>query len=83
MEDAIPHVCQCVRLSPVLLLALLLLACRALLPKGAGWIHEIKHDGFRMIVRRPAVHEKRIRLDRPVSAHLTSGTCSAGQRISA
>jgi bifunctional non-homologous end joining protein LigD len=21
-------------------------------PKGAGWIHEIKHDGFRMMVRR-------------------------------
>jgi bifunctional non-homologous end joining protein LigD len=31
-------------------------------PKGAGWIHEIKHDGFRMMVRRngvgrSAIHE--------------------------
>jgi len=26
-------------------------------PSGAGWVHEIKHDGYRMIVRRdgPAV----------------------------
>jgi bifunctional non-homologous end joining protein LigD len=24
-------------------------------PKGAGWIHEIKHDGFRMMVRRNGV----------------------------
>src|SRR6476619_1956883 len=23
-------------------------------PKGAGWIHEIKHDGFRIIARRDA-----------------------------
>ena len=21
-------------------------------PSGAGWVHEIKHDGYRMIVRR-------------------------------
>jgi len=21
-------------------------------PVGAGWLHEIKHDGFRMLVRR-------------------------------
>jgi hypothetical protein len=21
-------------------------------PAGAGWLHEIKHDGFRMLVRR-------------------------------
>ena len=24
-------------------------------PQGAGWIHEIKHDGFRMMVRRNGV----------------------------
>src|SRR5262245_54709820 len=24
-------------------------------PSGAGWIHEIKHDGFRMMVRRAPV----------------------------
>jgi ATP-dependent DNA ligase len=23
-------------------------------PTGPGWIHEIKHDGFRMMVRRDA-----------------------------
>ena len=23
-------------------------------PSGPGWIHEIKHDGFRMMVRRDA-----------------------------
>ena len=23
-------------------------------PSGSGWIHEIKHDGFRMMVRRDA-----------------------------
>ena len=24
-------------------------------PAGAGWLHEIKHDGFRMMVHRDAV----------------------------
>jgi len=24
------------------------------LPSGGGWLHEIKHDGFRMLVRRDA-----------------------------
>jgi ATP-dependent DNA ligase len=24
-------------------------------PKGAGWFHEIKHDGFRLMVRRNGV----------------------------
>jgi hypothetical protein len=24
-------------------------------PAGTGWLHEIKHDGFRMLVRRDAV----------------------------
>jgi ATP-dependent DNA ligase len=24
-------------------------------PSGPGWVHEIKHDGFRMMVRRDAV----------------------------
>jgi ATP-dependent DNA ligase len=24
-------------------------------PAGVGWLHEIKHDGFRMLVRRDAV----------------------------
>ena len=23
-------------------------------PSGSGWVHEIKHDGFRMMVRRDA-----------------------------
>jgi ATP-dependent DNA ligase len=23
-------------------------------PAGPGWVHEIKHDGFRMMVRRDA-----------------------------
>ena len=23
-------------------------------PSGPGWVHEIKHDGFRMMVRRDA-----------------------------
>jgi hypothetical protein len=35
-------------------------------PSGPGWIHEIKHDGFRMMVRGdPAgvVDPQRVRLD--------------------
>jgi bifunctional non-homologous end joining protein LigD len=24
-------------------------------PSGSGWLHEIKHDGFRLMVRRDAV----------------------------
>jgi ATP-dependent DNA ligase len=32
-------------------------------PSGAGWVHEIKHDGYRLIVRREsAVHAPRPRL---------------------
>jgi hypothetical protein len=37
-------------------------------PTGAEWIHEIKHDGYRMIVRRdtacPALQPQGDRLDR-------------------
>jgi ATP-dependent DNA ligase len=29
-------------------------ACRNGTPAGAEWLHEIKHDGFRMLVRRDA-----------------------------
>jgi ATP-dependent DNA ligase len=25
-------------------------------PSGTGWVHEIKHDGYRMIVRRDGEH---------------------------
>jgi ATP-dependent DNA ligase len=24
--------------------------------RRAGWLHEIKHDGFRMLVRRDVIH---------------------------
>jgi len=27
---------------------------RTVPPSGAGWVHEIKHDGYRIIVRRDA-----------------------------
>jgi ATP-dependent DNA ligase len=29
-------------------------------PSGPGWVHEIKHDGFRLMVRRDSAE---IRLD--------------------
>ena len=25
-------------------------------PSGAGWVHEIKHDGYRLLVRRDGDH---------------------------
>jgi ATP-dependent DNA ligase len=28
-------------------------------PSGAGWVHEIKHDGYRMIVRRDGAAVRR------------------------
>src|SRR5690348_2908927 len=30
-------------------------------PSGPGWIHEIKHDGFRILARRDGVARKPIR----------------------
>jgi bifunctional non-homologous end joining protein LigD len=40
---AFPHFCEPCLPSPA-----------AKPPAGAGWLHEIKHDGFRMLVRRDA-----------------------------
>jgi hypothetical protein len=43
-------------------------------PSGSNWIHEIKHDGFRLIARRdppgghPAHHPQGQRLDHPLPA---------------
>jgi hypothetical protein len=41
-------------------------------PAGSGWLHEIKHDGFRMLVRRNAggvrLFTRNGRLDRPKRA---------------
>jgi ATP-dependent DNA ligase len=31
------------------------LFAEAVPPSGPGWIHEIKHDGFRILARRDAV----------------------------
>ena len=41
-------------------------------PSGPDWVHEIKHDGYRLIVRRDGnsrapVHAPRLRLDRSLS----------------
>jgi ATP-dependent DNA ligase len=30
-------------------------------PSGPGWVHEIKHDGFRMMVRRGAADVRLLR----------------------
>jgi hypothetical protein len=43
-------------------------------PSGAEWIHEIKHDGFRLMARRDGagvrlITRKGQRLQRPVSVH--------------
>ena len=41
-------------------------------PSGSNWVHEIKHDGFRLMARRdrrhPAYHPQRQRLDATLSA---------------
>ena len=82
MEDAIAH--ASISFAAVGFVAPCLPSLANRPPKGAGWIHEIKHDGFWMMVRRngSAIHEKRVRLDGPVSTHSTSGTCASGQLIS-
>jgi hypothetical protein len=46
-------------------------------PKGAGWIHEIKHDGFRTIARRNA---KDVRTDSPAIASTIFGYRHAAAR---
>ena len=40
-------------------------------PSGPLWVHEIKHDGYRLMVRRdglarPLLHAQRLRLGRPL-----------------
>src|SRR5215467_2162797 len=35
------------------------------LPSGSGWLHEIKHDGFRVIARKNGAHYSRARLASP------------------
>ena len=42
-------------------------------PTGAAWLHELKHDGYRLMARRdpsghPADHPEGQRLDDPLSA---------------
>ena len=32
-------------------------------PSGSGWIHEIKHDGFRLLARRDAAGVRLIRAE--------------------
>jgi ATP-dependent DNA ligase len=40
-------------------------------PPRAGWIHEVKHDGYRtiLIIERRKAHAERFRLDRRLSRH--------------
>jgi hypothetical protein len=42
-------------------------------PTGAAWLHEIKHDSFRMLVRRDVagVNPQQARLDRPLAFAMT------------
>src|SRR5215467_15804903 len=35
------------------------------LPSGSGWLHEINHDGFRVIARKNGAHYSRARLASP------------------
>jgi hypothetical protein len=55
-------------------------------PSGPDWIHEIKLDGFRMMVRRdPAgvrLLTQRLQLDGPVSADCGGGRRTAGAVVS-
>jgi bifunctional non-homologous end joining protein LigD len=57
-------------------------------PSGPGWLHEIKHDGFRMMVRpgrhrRPATHPQRRRLVGSFSADLRNRRRPAGPIVPA
>ena len=52
-------------------------------PVGRDWVHEIKHDGYRLIVRRQAhsgaiVHAPQVRLEPPLSADRRGRQQSAG-----
>ena len=58
-------------------------------PAGPGWIHEIKHDGFRILARREAearaaVHTQRLRFHRavPEDRRRRSRACRCGHACS-
>jgi ATP-dependent DNA ligase len=43
-------------------------------PSGPGWIHEIKHDGFRILARRDAAdNPRRKRFFVPLSVYRNGG----------
>src|SRR6201990_1608773 len=44
-------------------------------PSGSNWIHEIKHDGFRLLARRDPVG---IRLDHPRGRRLDAALSAGG-----
>ena len=46
-------------------------------PSGADWVHEIKHDGYRLIVRRDGPTVRLLRLDREAAGD--RGGCGAHQ----
>jgi hypothetical protein len=47
-------------------------------PSGSNWIHEIKHDGYRLMARRDPVSIRLITRNRPLAAcgssHRSPGT---------
>jgi hypothetical protein len=51
-------------------------------PAGPQWLHEIKHNGYRLIARkggRSACHAARLRLDRALPAHCRGRGGDPGQ----
>jgi bifunctional non-homologous end joining protein LigD len=52
-------------------------------PSGPDWVHEIKHDGYRLIVHRdgPALHPQRLRLDNAAARDRGSCTADQGQEL--
>jgi ATP-dependent DNA ligase len=48
-------------------------------PAGAGWLHEIKHDGFRMLVRRDAADVRLFTRNGHWTERFSTGrACTAG-----
>ena len=52
-------------------------------PRGPDWVHEIKHDGYRLIVRRDGkrvrvFHPPWLQLDRSVSVDRGRAALAAG-----
>jgi hypothetical protein len=49
-------------------------------PSGEAWLHEIKHDGFRLMVRRDSIGIRLLNAQRVRLVAALSGDCGGSER---